>query len=289
LQSDEWQREWLQVYLDRNWLYYTQNQQERMQQERAVMESHINSIGTPEQRYHFYRISILAAFRRERYRLSDETMKLVTQAQQAAMELGLASTTAEVHFVAGFANLWRDDLASAEPLLQHALSESSRLEDAVLKSRCLTYLTVLYRKLTNEELTGSFAARALEHTRAINMQEYVAAALANQAWLALRANQWDEVKKLANEALSIWQSLPVSSPFEGLAIWPLLVALMRDQKIEEACKAVEILLHPAQQPQLPEIESLLQSMMADCRTHDFEKASRKLREALDLMETRNYC
>src|SRR4029079_851736 len=108
--------------------------------------------------------------------------------------------------------------------MQLALSESLRIEDAVLKSRCLTYLAVLYRKLGKTDFVRSFAEKALEHSKAINMQEYVAAAIGNQAWLALQSSEWEQVKALSNEAIAIWKSLPLASPFQGIAIWPLIAA-----------------------------------------------------------------
>jgi tetratricopeptide (TPR) repeat protein/predicted Ser/Thr protein kinase len=288
LQSQEWQREWLQVYLDRNWLYYTQNLQDKMQEESAVMKPMVESIGSPTQRFHFYRNLILAAFRRERYRVSDQTMKIVERAKEAAIESGAALAIAEIRFVLGFSSMWHGDLAQAEMNMQQALSESSRLEDAVLKSRCLTYLTVLYRKLGKEDLTRVFADKAFDHSKAINMQEYVAGAIGNRAWLALRSGQWDDVKILANEAITIWKSLAVSSPFQGIAIWPLIAAQLREGQNEEACKDAELLLDAAQRPQDPEVESLLREAIEGLKNGAMESAVRKLRAALAIVEPNGY-
>jgi len=288
LQSEEWQREWLQIYLDRSWLYYTQNLQEQMQQESAVMKLFVESIGTPNQRFHYYRNMILAAFRRERYRLSDQTMTMIAYARQAATEAGSPISLADIHFVSGFSDMWRGDLVSAEEYLKLSLNEAARLEDAVLKSRCLTYLAVLYRKLGNQDLVRMYAAQGLEHSQAINMQEYVAAALANQAWLSLCANEFEEVKNLANEALRIWKSLPVASPFQSLAIWPLIVAQIQEEQIREAYKSVELLLDPAQRPQDPEVESQLRSGLADANRGAIEVAARKLRAAVSAVKPGGY-
>jgi len=287
-QSVDVQREWLEVYLDRSWSYYTQNLQKEMLQDLSLMEPFIKKIGTPTQRFRHYQNCILLAFRRERYRISNETLSLLELLQKAATETGIASDMAQLSFVSGFAYLWHGDLKSAEKNIELALSQAVRLEDAVLQSRCLTYLTVAFRKQGNREQVETFAERSLQLSSAIHMQEYVAAAKANQSWLHLRAREFEESRKLSVEAIQIWQSLPVVSPFQELAVWPIIAVLIPLDQISDACKYAEILLHSDQRKQDDDMEELLRAAIQADKAGNSAIAKEKLSQATNIAEAQGY-
>jgi tetratricopeptide (TPR) repeat protein len=245
-QTSDWQQEWIQICLDRLWLSYTQNQLSEMQKDMALVEPLLERAGTTTQKLRFYQSQILAAYRRDRYRISDETLAVCEKSRRTAEEIGLPGEIASINFVSGFASLWRGNLNHAENFLKLGLSEASRLGDAVLQSRCLTYLTVLYRRRKDTEQARSYAERSLELSRSINMQEYVAAALANLGWIHWRKTEYDKAKELCAEAVRIWRSLPLVSPFQELALWPLIAINLKEGKPQEACDHAESILHASQ-------------------------------------------
>jgi tetratricopeptide (TPR) repeat protein len=287
-QPTEWQREWLQIYLDRSWSNYTRNLQEAMQKDISIMAPLVHRIGTPTQKMSFYQNSVLLAYRRERYRISEEILSQVDLSLKAAQETEIASNIAHLNFVSGFARLWYGDLDASEKFLLDALSEASRLEDAVLKSRCLTYLTVLYRKRIDLQQTALYADRSLEHSTAINMQEYVAAAWANQAWLRWRSQDYDEAKRLGLQAVEVWQSLPLVSPFQDLAVWPVIGVLLRENQISEACRYADILLNPSQHRLESPLEQILRTAVQASAGGDLDQAKEQLLRATNIVEGQGY-
>jgi tetratricopeptide (TPR) repeat protein len=244
----------------------------------------VERVGTAAQRVHFYQSRILLNNRENRYRISDETMQLVERTLEAAEETGVPAEAALSTFIAGFCSLWRGDLDRSEKFLKLSLSQILRVGDAVLQSRCLTYLTVLYRKRTRVEEASSYAERSLELATSINMQEYVAAARANLGWLKWRANEIMESKDLCSEALQIWRSLPLVSPFQELALWPLIGIALQENELKEACRHASFILDPTQRQLDPEFEDLLRSAVQSPP----EKARQLLEQAARVAKSEGY-
>lgn len=283
-QSVEWQREWLQISLDKTWLFYTQNLTNEMMALIKIMEPFVERIGTRSQQLHFYQCSVLLNNRLDRYSISDETLELLERSRKAAEEIGSLEQLASTNFVSGFCYLWRSDLDRSEEFLKQSLSQILRVSDAVLHSRCLTYLTVLHRRRNQVDETQSYAERSLDLARSIHMQEYVAAATANLGWVRWRENSIEESKELCTEAIRIWQSLPLVSPFQELALWPLIGISLRENQIEPACRYVELILHPSQRRLDPSMEKLLRDAIESPR----EVAHELLQQAAKIAESQGY-
>ena len=283
-QSLEWQRDWLQLNLEKTWLYYTQNLMPEMTQLISTMEPMIERIGTPAQRVRFYQSCVLLNNRRDRYRVSDQTIELIDRSRKAAEETGLLSEVAICTFVSGFAWLWRGDLERAENFLKLSLSQILRVGDAVLQSRCLTYLTVLYRRRKQIEETKTYAERSLELSISINMQEYVAAAKANLGWVRWRSNEISRSEELCAEAVRVWQSLPLASPFQELALWPLIGIALKENEIDEACKHASLILDPSQR----QLDSVLENLLRSAIQSPPEKARELLEQAAGIAKSEGY-
>ena len=202
----------------------------------------------------------------------------------AAQETGLMSEIALSAFISGFALLWRGDLERAEGFLKHSLSQLVRVGDAVLQSRCLTYLTVLYRRRKLVAETKEHAERSLELSISINMQEYVAAAKANLGWVRWRSDAFRESQELCSEAVRIWQSLPVVSPFQELAFWPLIGIALKENQIEDACRHAAMILDPSQR----QLDSALENLLRSAVQSPPEMARGLLEQAARVAESEGY-
>jgi eukaryotic-like serine/threonine-protein kinase len=287
-QPIEMQREWLDIYLDRSWFYYSQNLQTELLRELSIIKPWIQNVGTATQKLRYYQNSINLALRRERYRISDEILSLAKLSENAAQETGIPSDAAFVNFYLGFIGVWGGDLKSAEKYLNLSLSQAVRLEDAVLQSRCLTYITWLFRKKHDVQRTEEFAERSLNLALAIHKDEYVAHAKAHQAWLRWVAGEPDEVKTLGMEAISIWQSLSVVTPFLELAVWPIIGVLNGSDRVSEACQYAELLLQPTQHKQHAEVEELLKVAIQADKEGNSAEARDKLILASNIVEAEGY-
>ena len=163
-------------------------------------------------------------YRRSRYVISDEIIAHSRAALSASRESKNLNSLGMSHFLLGFGLLWRGDLDEAEEQMQESLKLAERTGDVVLQSRCLTYLTVLYRKRGEIEKVRQYIPRCETVASTGQMIEYLATAKANTAWVAWREGNLPEVNTNGQAALEAWQQLPAghaSTAFRWTALWPL--------------------------------------------------------------------
>ena len=201
----------------------------------------------PTSGYVFIIWSALILLRRDRFRPSAATAADLRLALAAAHESAFAADVPLITFQLGFLLLWHDELDAAAERLEAALRLAERSGDIALQARCLTYLTLIARRLGREDEAGCRATQLLEVATAANMPEYIAAARANQAWLAWRHGHLDGVQTHGQAALALWAGLSFDYGFKWLALWPLMAAALHRDQLGEAVDAARRLLHPSQQ------------------------------------------
>jgi tetratricopeptide (TPR) repeat protein len=188
--------------------------------------------------------------RRDCYVVSEDTLALCQTALAISQESENVSDIAWARFLLGFSQLWYGDLDGAEKQMQAALTLAERTGDVVHQSRCLTYLTILYRKRGQPAKVRQYASRSLTAATAGQMVEYLGMAKANLAWVAWREGNLAEAEANGRAALELWHQLPAghsSCAFQWTALWPLIgVALLQNQ-VSEASDFAGALLDGSQQ------------------------------------------
>lgn len=242
--SERWQ-EWIEIQSGRIfihfWLAQVQEITELVEKTRSVVERS----GTQAQRATFFQNLYMMSIRRDRGVL-EESLGYARSALAARQESGSATEIALARFFLGFAYLFYGDLDEAEAHIQAALAVGERAGDVVLQSRCLTYLTIVYRKRGQVEETSRYASRASRVATSLHWPEDVAMASANLAWVAWRQGNQSEAQATARAALEEWKALQVDYPFHWTALWPLIsIALAQDQ-LSAAIDYARALLAPQQ-------------------------------------------
>lgn len=245
-----WWQEWVQLQLERMWLYYWLGQwreiSELADQVRPTVEQH----GTPSQRISFF-LSLASMYsRRDRYAVSEETLAFCQTALAISLESENLSEIAWARFVLGFNQLWAGDLDGAEKQMQTALALAERTGDVVHQSRCLTYLTTLYRKRGQLDQARQYASRSLTSATVGQMLEYIGTAQANLAWLAWREGELSQAEAKGRAALASWHQLPAghsSCAFQWTALWPLIGVALAHNRTSEASGYARALLEATQQ------------------------------------------
>ncbi len=242
--SERWQ-EWIEIQSGRIfihfWLAQVQEITELVEKTRSVVERS----GTQAQRATFFQNLYMMSIRRDRGVL-EESLGYARSALAARQESGSATEIALARFFLGFAYLFYGDLDEAEAHIQAALAVGERAGDVVLQSRCLTYLTIVYRKRGQVEETSRYASRASTVATSLHWPEDVAMASANLAWVAWRQGNQSEAQATARAALEEWKALQVDYPFHWTALWPLIsIALAQDQ-LSAAIDYARALLAPQQ-------------------------------------------
>jgi tetratricopeptide (TPR) repeat protein len=246
---------------------------------RRLVEEH----GTPSHRVYFLTAVAAMNDRRDRYVVCEETLDLCRTAVTISLASGDQNAIISSRFDLGFNLLWRGDLDQAEQHMQVALALAEETGNAVHQSRCLTYLTILYRKRGQPDKTSQYASRSLAVAKAAEMIEYVGTARANLAWVAWQEGDLAQAGTEGRAALELWQQLPVGHslcPFQWTAIWPLVATAAAQDQTSGACAFLPVLLESSQQ-RLPEALSVaVENAVSACKEGDEEAARTWLDQAV---------
>jgi tetratricopeptide (TPR) repeat protein len=161
----------------------------------------------------------------------------------------------------------------------------------VHRSRCLTYLTILYRKRGQLERARQYASRSLTLATAGQMVEYVGTAQANLAWVAWREGDLAQAEAKGRAALELWRQLPAahsSCAFQWTALWPLVgVALAQDRTAEASACARALLAHTQQR--LPDaLTAVIGKAIEAGERGESETACASLGQAIELAQELAY-
>ncbi|MDQ6802882.1 MAG: protein kinase [Acidobacteriota bacterium] len=278
--SGERWREWIEIQLDRGWMFYWQADLASLDRLTEQIEREIKTRATPAQRAKFFHVRVMAGLRRDRYAVSDETLALASMALAAEEAAGERSDMGM--FMLGFSHMWRNELDLAEPLLQRALKGSERSGDIVLQSRCLTYLTIVARKRRDDATVLHFAERSMAVASAGGMVEYVAVAKANLAWLAWRKGDLDEVLRLGQEAVELARALPLAGPNWWAVSFPMIDALLQRDRTIDAVQLAEVLIQPQQHRLNDALQAALRESVQSWTEDRSDDARQTLERACEL-------
>ena len=163
--------------------------------------------------------------------------------------------------------------------------------DIVHQSRCLTYLTVLYRKRGELDIVRRHAAQSLEAAAAAQMVEYRGTAKANLAWIAWREGNLEQAEANGRAALELWQQLPVahsSCSFQWTALWPLVAVAFAQDRVSEACELAQALLEPSQQHLPDPLAETVEQAVATWQEHSPQAARPHIERAIRLAQKLGY-
>jgi class 3 adenylate cyclase/tetratricopeptide (TPR) repeat protein len=273
----------LEIQVDgRATLHYWRNEPERAAAVLAGARPLLEARGTPARRMSFYLNMALQRARETRYRIDDEILANARAAVGAAQHGGEERDVAWTVFCLGFVLLWHGDLEEAAEHLQAALGTVERIGDVVMRARCLCYLNVTALRRHDVGAVRALAPQALEAAEVASYPEYVAAAMATQAWVAWCEDRPEDVVKSATEALGLWDTTVVSYPLYWLCLWPLIAVQLSTGQVAKAVEASRRMLVPPQQRFPDELESLLKAAGAAWDNAEHTLAAEKLAGALGL-------
>lgn len=242
-----WWQEWIQIQVDRMWLRYVRNEVTELNALIEKTQPCLEQFGTPAQRYGFYRGVTLAAFRRERYQMSEQTLAAAQTGLTHAQASNNLSIIAEAQFLVGLCQAHRGQWAMAEEQMLAGVKLSEQVGNVTTLARTLTHLTNLYRRCGRMVEVREFNAQTLKVAKAGQLREYIAAAQANTAWLAWRAGQLTEAQHQSEAAVESWQKIAhFKYPFQWTALWTLLAMAVAQGRLPEAVDYVRQLIAPVQ-------------------------------------------
>jgi hypothetical protein len=203
---------------------------------------------------------------------------LAKKAYNAALDTDDIALQAYSLFVFGFTLYFAKEYSQALSKLHKALLLAQKQSDITLQARCLSYITIVYRQINDQDNAQKYASLAFSISVDAGMDDYVAIAEANQAWLKCKQKKPDEALTLIRNCNDKWQALEETFPFP-LQWLSLLVEVYllfeqvenqvsRGDQIKRLFTICKVLLDEKQQ-QLPEqIASNLSLFLQQCENRN---------------------
>jgi len=242
-----WWYEKIEIENERMWLFYWQAQIDNMGNSAEQISPFIEKYGKPEQCARFFNGLTLLNYRKFRYRISDETIEFSRSALKASIDSENSDSIFMSHFLLGFTLLWYGNLEEAGIHLKISLDLAEKTGDKANHSRCLTYLTVTYRRLNNLEEVMELIPVCLSVSKAANMEEYIGTGYANKAWAEMKNGNPKQAISDGIKALTIYDNLPekfASKTVEWVALLPLINVYDEQDKLNESIQYVRRLTEP---------------------------------------------
>lgn len=248
----------------------------------------VEKYGSPHQLARMYQMRMLVGFRRDRYVPSDDVLKAARSYLALAEQLKDDASIPSARFQLGMALLLHNDLDEANEQMLAALALAERTGDISLEGRCLTYLTILYRKRGQLETVRQYADRSLSLATAGQMPDYIGAACGNLAWLALRNGNLDQARNLGQQALEMWQQTLLAYASQWTALWPLIGVALTENQPGIAAEYARRLLDSKQQRLPVTLEAALEAAVLAAGAGNFELVRAELEGVQNLAATLGY-
>lgn len=283
----EWWQEWLQIKLERMWVFYWQARVEELNELAVKIRPIVERFGSETQRGMFYHALMLYSLRRDRYVTSEEALGYAEAALEAIRGADSSEEVTAIQFGNAFCHFWLGDFDRAEERLKETLHIANRRGDSLNRVLCLTYLVVIYRKRGQLEETLKYIPEALEAATAARLSPYIGMAKANLGWVAWRKNDYAETIKHCREAVELWQQ-GGTYPLQWAGLLPLMGATLIKNNISEAVECARLLLAPAQQKMPDELSEVVEDAIKAWESDDIESSRMLLTKGIELATELSY-
>ena len=237
-----WHREWVQVQLNRIWVFYWQNRTADMNEVVDRVKPAVTEHGSALQRSNYYQALVTRDFRLRRYRVDDEVVGNARLSVAAAEEAQAPLETVFARFVLGFGLLFAGELGEAETQLVEAWHAARRIGDVTSALRCQAYLALTLRRQQRVDEARQTAEEALTAATVLKMNDYVGLAQATLGWVAWKQGDMVEARRVSQASLESWSQLSFSYPFQWTGVLTLLAVQMASVPLRSLVKLVEPLL-----------------------------------------------
>lgn len=285
--TNEWQHCWLDVQLERIWIFYLKAMPEVIDEISSRIRPVIERSGTPLHRIRFLTGLNYGIVRKNRYRVSEELVEWERRALSIAEEVEDEALICERQFNTGILSLLHGDAEAGVQYLSAGLELSQKIGLLPIELQCLVYLIAAYRRQGETEQVRRLLPRCSEAARLVGQPNYLGASLAHQAWLEQRDGEPARANELGLQALELWDKTK-TYPFQWIGLWLLLELAHTQGELEQALQHALRLVDPMQQAVPDEIEVRLQAALNAAAQEQPKKAQSELEEALNLARRQGY-
>ncbi|MGH3066002.1 MAG: ATP-binding protein, partial [Gaiellaceae bacterium] len=259
-----WWSEWVEIVLERLYLDYffsTTEQLEQLEVSLATYRPQLEKHASPRRRVDVYMLANLLRLRQRLFTPDAEMLALARKAVAAAYESGSLDAIAAARQALGLNLVFAGMAAESISESIEALRLAEQIGDLTLQCRCLAYLTDAYRRLGDVDRVRELASQTLERAETAKMSEYVAAARASFAWVAVREGHLATASQQAAAALPMFGD---ESPYRvhlWKAAWPLISVAFAEGRTADAATYAEQLLDPTRYAMPDDLRMALEAVV----------------------------
>ncbi|NQZ11948.1 MAG: AAA family ATPase, partial [Algicola sp.] len=200
-----WWNCWFNINSARLNIYYWKNDTDTMARLISLSSALVDKHGNDEQKANFIHDQLSLALRQQRFVTNTTQVAMAQRAQAMISSLQDIAITAKFELNTGLVLYCNGQYQSCYRQMSKALVSALKTNNIPFQTLCSTYMTVVLRQQNDVTQAGEYAERTLKIAQKAGMINYIAAAKANLAWIALRRGQNDEATILTNECLAMWQ------------------------------------------------------------------------------------
>jgi DNA-binding SARP family transcriptional activator len=278
-------QEWIQIQLTRSDLYYWKNQPDQIDAILQKILPIVEAEGRPDQYSEMLSQQLMARFRHERYRLSNETLEIARHKLDFANKLVAPLEISTAMWLLGFSLLWHGEPLAARDWLAKAYEAAGRLDARLLQERSLSFLSLASRQLGDITATRQQSAALFALASEMGRKNSLGTSQANLGWLAWRDGDLALAEELCNSANEIWKHSG-EVVMRWPADWVLLAIAVSRRDLDRAKDRARALLDSNLQiqPILEPVAEQLEEALRACREKDSESAFQYFNQALELVK-----
>jgi tetratricopeptide (TPR) repeat protein len=244
-------------------LYGMRDVPERVLDTLSAVRPVLETRGSPARQYAYYMHLAYGRVMRNRSRVGDADIADMRTALAAARQTDEEKDTGYGTYFLGRLLWLRGDLAEAQELFERALALAERTGETILIEQAVLGLALNGLRRHDAETVRAFTPRALAGAQEMASTEYLAGAIACQAWLAWQDQRPDEVLRLSAEIAQVSvTAFDQGAHNSWVYFWPLLAVHLDAGRLDEAVTTGRMLLHRKQQWLPDALESVLGSAIA---------------------------
>jgi tetratricopeptide (TPR) repeat protein len=273
------------IQIERAWIHYWHGEVAEMEVALSKVPESVEQTFGPELQTRYFEVLTLAGFRREKYRVTAQTVDAARRALAAARLTRDTQALMTSQWMLGLALLFAGDLQGAEPALTESAELASKRGDAKHERAARAYLALVYRLRGDVHTVRNQCEELLATAPTGLLAVWTALSDANLGWTSLRLGQLDEARLHLDKARAFWKSMPSPYPFQWTGLLPYLELQLRQGEsgwVDTARQLLDEALHPLPDP----IASALNEALRCEAAEDTELALGCAWKAVDLSRSR---
>lgn len=213
MNSEHWWSIWFDINSARLNIYYWLNDIGNMASLIDAAAGLVDKHGNRRQKADFINDQLLLAMRRQRFVTTAEQVAMAHRALRLIIDEGDPAVKLKFALITGLVLYCNGRYLDCHTQMSEAFELAQKINNLPMQTLCGTYLTLTLRHENEVSMTAEYAGKTLKISEQTAMADYIAAAKANLAWVALRQGDNERSAMLADESLNLWQQQDVAVPY----------------------------------------------------------------------------